>query len=413
MKKIYSIFIIIFSIFLISCSNNTKTIKIEKTIFVEDIFTVEGDYKLFSSNQEVATVNDSNVVKGLSCGNSIISDKDNSFEINLTVLAKNEEKNIIINCKQTLKIDEEIQLNCEVLNSNDAYIFNYKSNDENVATISNTGLVKGISSGIATITISAIFNNEILQKDFLIYVKEKKENNNISNVIDNITYEVVGNIDLSMINKDIVNLVEKYKESIVGVSNYQYAQNGFNKVLVEAGVGTGFIFKKEIKENGNTLYYVLTNHHVIKDNSALKIYFGYVDEYVDASLLASNESLDLAVVTFESKNEYILLEFVDNNDVAVGDFAIAIGNSNGYEYFGSVTFGTISYVNRELKGESAVYLQHDVAINPGNSGGPLLSIDGKVIGVNTLKIVDDEVDNMGFSIAIDIVLKYLETLNLK
>ena len=114
MKKIYSIFIIIFSIFLISCSNNTKTIKIEKTIYVEDIFTVEGDYQLFSSNQEVATVNELNVVKGLSCGNSIISDKDKNFELTLTVLEKNQEKNIIINCKQTLEINEEIQLTCEI-----------------------------------------------------------------------------------------------------------------------------------------------------------------------------------------------------------------------------------------------------------------------------------------------------------
>ena len=82
--------------------------------------------------------------------------------------------------------------------------------------------------------------------------------------------------------------------------------------------------------------------------------------------------------------------------MSVGDFAIAIGNSNGYEYYGSVTFGIISYVDRTLDGEISTYLQHDVAINPGNSGGPLLDINGKVIGINTLKIVEDEIDNMGF-----------------
>ena len=143
------------------------------------------------------------------------------------------------------------------------------------------------------------------------------------------------------------------------------------------------------------------------------IYFGYDDEYLNATYIASNESLDLAVVSFESNKEFEVLELANAEEVSVGDFAIAIGNSNGYEYYGSVTFGTISFVNRKLSGEAATFLQHDVAINPGNSGGPLLSIDGKVIGVNTLKIVDDEVDNMGFSITIDVLKKYIDSLNIE
>ena len=411
MKKIFSIIFVLLFIFLIGCNQKMTDYK---EIVVGDFFILESEYELTSSNPEVANIDESGIIRGLSCGVTIISDSNKTFEIELSVKAKEEEKYLVVNGKQTLAIDEELQLECEVVNSTDSYIFDYFSNDTNVVTISSEGVVKGISSGIATITIKAIFNEEIIQKELLIYVKEDIQNSgDVSNVINNVTYEVVGNIDLSMINKNVVGLVEKYKESIIGVSNYQYAQNGFQKVLVEAGVGTGFIYKKTALSSGNYLYYVITNNHVIKDNVSLKIYFGYDDEYLNATYIASNESLDLAVVSFESNKEFEVLELANAEEVSVGDFAIAIGNSNGYEYYGSVTFGTISFVNRKLSGEAATFLQHDVAINPGNSGGPLLSIDGKVIGVNTLKIVDDEVDNMGFSITIDVLKKYIDSLNIE
>ena len=100
---------------------------------------------------------------------------------------------------------------------------------------------------------------------------------------------------------------------------------------------------------------------------------------------------------------------------------IAVGNPDGYEYYGSVTFGVVSgperYVSTDTDGDdtvdfSAEYIQHDVAINPGNSGGGLFTLDGKLVGINTLKLVDDSIDNMGFAIpsnvAKTIVVDYLE-----
>lgn len=411
MKKIISVLIVIISIFLIGC--NSDKIKDKKEIEVGDFFILEGDYQLESSNSLVATIDESGVIKGISCGVALITDINKTIEIELTVKDKIVNKYLIFKNKQTIKVGEELQLECEIINGDESYVYDYFSNDQTVATVDVNGVVKGISSGVATIFVKAIYEEEIIEKEVLIFVKEdNKENNNISNVINNVTYEVVGNIDLTMINNNVVGLVERYKESIIGVSNYQYVQNGYEKVLVEAGVGTGFIFKQVSLTNGNYLYYVLTNNHVIKDYVNIKIYFGYQDEYLDASYIASSTSLDLAVITFESKTKYEVLELGNNANVKVGDFAVAIGNSNGYEYYGSVTFGTISFVDRQLKGETATFLQHDVAINPGNSGGPLLGLDGTVIGVNTLKIVDDEVDNMGFSISIDIVKKYIESLNL-
>ena len=55
-------------------------------------------------------------------------------------------------------------------------------------------------------------------------------------------------------------------------------------------------------------------------------------------------------------------------------------------------------------------LQTDAAINPGNSGGPLLNVNGDVIGINSLKLVQDQVEGMGFSIPIEDALNYASSL---
>ncbi len=55
-------------------------------------------------------------------------------------------------------------------------------------------------------------------------------------------------------------------------------------------------------------------------------------------------------------------------------------------------------------------LQIDAAINPGNSGGPLVNINGEVIGVNSLKLVEDEIEGMGFAIPIELAMSTIDSL---
>lgn len=422
MKKIMIFFIIIMALFLISCNTN-KEIKNEEKIDDNSISMSVGDViKLssnmndsiwISSNNELGEIDQNGVLTAKGAGDLVITVKsgDISKDISVHIEKKVEEIYFTIKGKQTILVGEDSKLEPSIIGTDEAYTFTFLSNDENVVTVDGEGNIKGISTGIATITVKAI-GKGVYQKDLLIFVKEENENgDNIQNVINNVTYEVVGEFDLSMINTKTVNLVNKYKESIVGVSNYQTQtiQGTGTKSLVETSVGTGFIFK--VDKSTNT-YYVLTNYHVVKDNEKLKIYFGYEDQYVDCEYIGGNENLDLAVVKFVSNKDYIILPLGDTKDVNQGDFAVAIGNANGYQFYGSVTFGAISYVNRRLVGEEALFLQHDVAINPGNSGGPLLSLNGEVIGVNTLKIVDSDIDNMGFSISIDVVKNYLTSIGL-
>ena len=61
-----------------------------------------------------------------------------------------------------------------------------------------------------------------------------------------------------------------------------------------------------------------------------------------------------------------------------------------------------------MKDNNVVYVQHDAPINPGNSGGPLFNLRGEVVGINTLKLVSTDIEGMGFAIAMETFLDYLE-----
>lgn len=404
LRKILIIMIILIMPLFISCTEEIESYY----LYAGDSILLECNEKCTwsSSNELVATVDSDGVVNGVSIGEAIIYAKtdtsENAFKIIVKKTYINDIVKIKVDVKQTLKIGEKVELN-PVINNNQNYSYSYTSSNEEIISVSDNVLTAE-KCGICTVTIKLVGNDEI-SKEVLFYVYDDEKESIFDNEVDNKTYEIIGDIDLSKLNTTVTGIVSKYKNSIIGVSNFQEVVVDFygNKEVLEAGVGTGFIFKKV----GNT-YYVLTNYHVIEDNLYIKAYFGYEKEYVNAKCVGYDENLDLAIVSFESDKDYEILEFATNDSVTVGDFAIAIGNSNGYEYYGTVTFGIISYVNRTLEGEVSTYLQHDVAINPGNSGGPLLDVYGKVIGVNTLKIVEDEVDNMGFSISIDVVKNFID-----
>ena len=417
-RKIILITIFIFVLILTGCLetpttiNNEIVVKEDETISLKVGEIIKLESKMdsgvwSSSNPDIAKVDASGMVYALKEGNVTITIKNSESEKSISIHVEKvvEEVSLVVSGKQTILVGETTMLTPNVNNSFEPFTFTFETNDEKVATVSSDGVVTGVSTGICTITVKAIATS-VYTKEVLIYVKEENDNGEvINNVINNVTYQVVGSFDLSMINNKITELVSNIKESVVGVSNYQYqiVQGTGNKTLIETSIGTGFIYKVEKVDNTNK-YYVLTNYHVVENNEKLKIFFGYEDAYVDATLVSGNDKLDLAVVSFTSDKEYKLVPLGATDKVNQGDFAVAIGNANGYEYFGSVTLGVISYVNRKLTGEDALFLQHDVAINPGNSG--------EVIGVNTLKIVDTDIDNMGFSISIDVVKNYLTSVGL-
>ena len=197
--------------------------------------------------------------------------------------------------------------------------------------------------------------------------------------------------DLASFQTAVTDMLSVAKKGVIGVVSNSPSGSG---------TGSGVIYKQE----GDT-YYAVTNHHVIEDSSSMNIIYEkygvifYIeDEFIE--ILGSDPTTDLAVFTFESDEDFEVIPIADSYDLEMGEFVFAIGNPLGFEYFGTVTMGIISGLTRYVEdGDfSATLLQHDAAISPGNSGGALLNINGELVGINNMKIVQDYVSNIGFAI---------------
>ena len=124
-----------------------------------------------------------------------------------------------------------------------------------------------------------------------------------------------------------------------------------------------------------------------------------------AKVIGYNISYDLAVIKIDGKN-LKAVELGDSDKLKRGQYVAAIGCPGGLDFMGSVSYGIISGLNRQVNEstkESISLIQTDAAINPGNSGGALLDIEGKLIGVNSSKISATEYEGMGFAIPINTV----------
>ncbi len=142
--------------------------------------------------------------------------------------------------------------------------------------------------------------------------------------------------------------------------------------------GSGFI----ISSDG----YVITNYHVVKDAKTITISLqNGMQRELPATLIGGDPHTDVALVKIDdSENgDFPYLEFGNSDEMEVGEWVIAIGNP--FQLEASVTVGVISAKGRQNLQITDLedFIQTDAAINPGNSGGPLLSLDGKVIGINT------------------------------
>ncbi len=178
---------------------------------------------------------------------------------------------------------------------------------------------------------------------------------------------------------------------IFGFSMPQYRQNGTEEK--EIGGGSGFI----VSDDG----YIVTNAHVVSDKDAKYTVLLNDESKHDATVVAADSTLDIAVLKIDASN-LSYLEFGDSDTVKVGQSVVAIGNALG-QFRNTVSVGVISGLSRSITAGSnggsellSDVLQTDAAINPGNSGGPLLDLSGHVIGVNVATSSGGE--NISFSL---------------
>lgn len=245
-------------------------------------------------------------------------------------------------------------------------------------------------------------------------------NTNTNNEIYNKVYDVT--LDIGSFEDMVVAVGEKCNKGTIGIANY--VSTGLSLSL--NAIGSGFIYEgfailddqtsctlEESLTKDNVVRYqyrAITNYHVIEDARVLRVYLGSEYGEVSANQIAMDRKLDLAVITFQTTLYLPPLEFGNSDNVKQGQFVVAIGSPESFEFFNTLTFGVVSAINRIVEEELGknIYIQTDVAINPGNSGGPLINIEGQVIGVNTMKIVGDDVESLGFSIPINIVKEFIK-----
>ncbi len=204
----------------------------------------------------------------------------------------------------------------------------------------------------------------------------------------------------------ISDMVEDLSPAIVGITNLQAQSNSSlfgssssdSSEDTESGSGSGVIFKKV---NGKA--YIITNNHVVEGASSLKVSL-YDGTEVTAKLVGSDSLTDLAVLQISDDHVTKVANFGDSSDLRTGETVIAIGDPLGKDLSRTVTQGIVSGVDRTVSmstsaGETSInVIQTDAAINPGNSGGPLLNTDGKIVGINSMKISEDDVEGIGFAI---------------
>jgi serine protease Do len=145
--------------------------------------------------------------------------------------------------------------------------------------------------------------------------------------------------------------------------------------------------------------YILTNDHVIKGASLIEI-TTKDDRRFKAQLVGRDQATDIALLRIKPDN-LVAIPMADSDSLEVGDFVLAIGNPFGLGQ--TVTSGIISALGRTGLGIEGYedFIQTDASINPGSSGGALVTLDGRLAGINTA-ILSKTGGNVGIGFAVPI-----------
>ena len=205
----------------------------------------------------------------------------------------------------------------------------------------------------------------------------------------------------------VIKVVKNSSPSVVSIAVSQVTlRRGEGLVDEVSNIGTGFI----VDPSG----IIVTNQHVVSDISATyKVITSDGKEYEIVEIVRDDGN-DIAILKIDA-TQLPALELGDSDTLVVGQTVIAIGTPLG-EYAGSVTTGVISGTNRSVTTSSGWFgsttktyenvLQTDAAVNSGNSGGPLISTEGKVVGINFATTAN--ADNISFALPINTVKQRLE-----
>lgn len=266
-------------------------------------------------------------------------------------------------------------------------------------------MVGGVSLG-AGYAFTAPLANKLYEDKYGI-TKEVAEKNEVTPYAQSTGY-----VTPLSVNNSIADIAESVGPSVVSIKNNKVVTTWAGEFNQE-GLGSGVIFKVDDQK-----VYIISNAHVVEGATTLTVTF-LGNSKVPANIVGYDTITDIAVVAVDKAD--IPADIVgqikpatlgDNDKLRVGDLAVAIGTPIDEAYENTVTVGVVSALDREisLTDQKLNLIQTDAAINPGNSGGALVGPTGEVVGINTIKLVDSEIEGMGFAIPINDVKPIVEEL---
>ncbi len=191
--------------------------------------------------------------------------------------------------------------------------------------------------------------------------------------------------------------------------------------------GSGVIIGKTDKE-----LLIVTNYHVVSGSEDLSVLFSYQENSEDSEIAKAkikdyDAGKDLAVIAInlselseETMNNIRVAKMGDSNELILGEQIVSIGNALGYGQ--SVTTGIVSALGRSVSVQDASsgsssntneYIQTDAAINPGNSGGAMFNMRGELVGINSAKIANTQVEGVGYAIPVSDVKDDIQNMMLR
>lgn len=436
-KKSLIAIIIILSIFLLTGCTTDQQITVEQVasvIRVDDEMKLSRYYEMQkvyyeSSDPDILEVDEYYITalkEGdviLSCYNSVTKKLIKEF---LFTVKNNKIESITISGAKTITINKAAKLDISVYPDTYEDSIIWESSDNSIVKVNN-GIITGVSVGFAMVRAYSEYNNDI-QDEIMIQVAN-------DNSIGEEVYEKIitskEEIDITTLQKGIKPIIEKTTKSIVGIKTY-YKYYGR---LYENDYASALVYKRNYLINsdtqGETLeteeiqgssfvgykYYAITNKSVVENMT--KVIASLNGKEYECTVIGCDSKVNIGVISFTSTEYIPTATFGNSENVQTGEFVLAIGATDDNHYYNSGSFGIISYNQRYLSDDTdndgvsdwdQIYIQHDASISQSSCGGALVNLKGEVIGINTLRITDSEIDNMSFAIPSNEVLKLVEFL---
>ncbi|MBS9338566.1 trypsin-like serine protease [Fructobacillus sp. M2-14] len=214
--------------------------------------------------------------------------------------------------------------------------------------------------------------------------------------------------------KDAVVTVQNLQKS-ASLSDGADAFDSQNKSTQESSYDTASEGSGVVVDINKKSADIVTNAHVIQNSASIQVIDANGDK-VNAKLIRSDSSQDLALIRVSSSHFKKAAKFADSDKVKTGQAVMALGSPLGAAYQSTMTKGIVSSAKRSLvstetNNHQVTVIQTDAAINQGNSGGALINESGQVIGIASSKITasaqNTNIEGMGFAIPSNQVLAFI------